>query len=186
MKPLMPGCLYLLLVSAAIAAQPGRAQSDPDSSSFTWCGWTLINTYPHDTTAFTKGRLYHDGFLYESTGRRGQSELRKVDLDIGKVPTRTPLDPGDIRESLTHWNDKLIQLTLNSGSRFVYDLSTFQPLRTFLYEGEGWGIARTERNLVVSDGSEVLRFLDPDTFQVIRTVTVTDNGVAVKHLNERS
>lgn len=180
----MPGCLYLLLVSAAIAAQPVRAQSDPDSSSFTWYGWTLINTYPHDTTAFTQGLLYHDGFLYESTGRRGQSELRKVDLASGKVLKRTPLGPSYFGEGLTLWNDKLIQLTLNSGIGFVYDLSTFEPLRTFLYEGEGWGIAHTERSLVMSDGSEVLRFLDPDTFQVIRTVTVTDNGVAVKHLNE--
>src|SRR5690625_3911985 len=137
MKPLMPGCLYLILVSAVVATVPVRAQSDLDSSSFSWYRWTLINTCPHDTTAFTQGLLYHDGFLYESTGRRGQSELRKVDLTSGKVQKRTPLGPSYFGEGLTLWNDKLIQLTLNSGIGFVYDLSKIETLRTFLYEGEG-------------------------------------------------
>src|SRR5690625_5035820 len=136
MKPLMPGCLYLLLVSAAIAAQPGRVPSHSDSSSSASYGWTPLPPYPHDTTAFTQGLLYHDGFLYASTGRRGQSELRKVDLASGKVLKRTPLGPSYFGEGPTLWNDKLIQLTLNSGIGIVYDSSTFEPLRTFLYEGE--------------------------------------------------
>lgn len=156
----------------------------PHDTSVIWYGWTIVNTYPHDTEAFTQGLLFHDGYLYESTGRRGKSEIRKVDLETGTVLHKAALDSAYFGEGLALWKDQLVQLTLSSGKGLVYDLNTFEPIQTFSYEGEGWGLSQTESFLVMSDGTETLTFLDPDTYQARRSVRVTANGKPVDNLNE--
>jgi glutaminyl-peptide cyclotransferase len=146
--------------------------------------YQVIRVYPHDPSAYTQGLIYLDGFLYESTGREGQSSIRKVELQTGKVLQRFDLPGEYFGEGVTDWEDKLLQLTWKSGVCFVYDRSSFHLLHTFHYEGEGWGLTHDDKNLIMSDGTPVLRFLNPDTFKVMRRVKVTYKGHPVDNLNE--
>ena len=147
-------------------------------------GYEVVNVYPHDREAFTQGLLYRDGVLFESTGLNGRSTLRKVRLETGEVLQQVKVDSRYFAEGLTDWGSRLVQLTWNTNIGFVYDLATFKSLRTFSYMGEGWGLARDERRLIMSDGSPTLRFLDPETFQVTGRVEVKDGGLPVEDLNE--
>jgi glutaminyl-peptide cyclotransferase len=117
-------------------------------------------------------------------GRRGQSSLRKVDLESGKILQIHELDPEYFGEGLTDLNDRLIQLTLNAGIGFVYDLETFSLIETFRYEGSGWGLTNDGERLIMSDGSSNLRFFDPVSFQETGRVQVTEGGEPVENLNE--
>lgn len=147
-------------------------------------GYDVVNVYPHDREAFTQGLLFRDGVLYESTGLNGRSSLRKVQLESGKVLQQISVDARYFAEGLTDWGSRLVQLTWNTNVGFVYDLASFKRLQTFSYTGEGWGLAQDGRQLIMSDGTSTLRFLDPETFVVTRRVEVTDGGVAVRDLNE--
>jgi glutamine cyclotransferase len=144
----------------------------------------VVNAYPHDPDAYTQGLVYRDGFLFESTGLNGRSTLRKVKLETGEVVRQVRLDAQYFAEGLTDWKDHLVQLTWQSQLGFVYDLATFASRRTFGYPGEGWGLTHDARHLVVSDGTEWLRFLDPATFREARRVRVLDGAAAVRNLNE--
>lgn len=144
----------------------------------------IVNEYPHDTGAFTQGLLYHEGFLYESTGLRGQSSLRKVELETGEVVQRRDLPSQYFGEGLTLLDGKLIQLTWTSQKGFVYDLESFEPLAEFAYETEGWGLTNDGERLIMSDGSHYLRFLDPDSFAVTGQVPVFDGIQPISRLNE--
>jgi len=144
----------------------------------------VVKVYPHDANAFTQGLIYRDGFLFESTGRNGQSTLRKVKLETGEVVQQHRLDRAYFAEGLAEWNGRLVQLTWQSNIAFVYDLATFAPRRTFGYTGEGWGLTRDGEGFILSDGSDQLRFLNPDTFREVRRITVTDRGAPVRDLNE--
>ena len=146
--------------------------------------YRVIHAYPHDAQAYTQGLIYLDGHLYESTGLRGRSSLRMVDLDSGQVLERRDLPEKYFAEGLTNWGSELIQLTWQSHIAFVYDRATFRLLRSFQFPGEGWGLTQDGKHLILSDGTPVLRFLDPDTFQELRRITVTDHGQPVKQLNE--
>lgn len=146
--------------------------------------WRVVRVFPHDTTAFTQGLIFRDGYLYESTGRKGQSEIRKIHLETGEVAQRQPLEDEYFGEGLTVWNDQLIQLTLSSGTGFVYDIHTFERRRTFQIEGEAWGLTNNGKELIMSEGSSTLRFLNPESFQEIRRITVKENGEPVSNLNE--
>lgn len=146
--------------------------------------FSIVNTYPHDPEAFTQGLIYRDGFLYESTGLRGASSLRKVRLETGEVVQRIDLDSRYFGEGLTDWGDRLVQLTWQSNLGFVYDLASFGQLRTFSYPGEGWGITHDGRRLIMSDGTSVLRFLDPETFAEVGRLAVRERGLSVPNLNE--
>jgi glutaminyl-peptide cyclotransferase len=128
--------------------------------------------------------IFRDGFLFESTGLRGQSTLRKVRLETGEVVQQRRLSPAYFAEGLAEWNGQLVQLTWQSNIAFVYDLATFAPRRTFTYTGEGWGLTQDREGFILSDGSDQLRFLDPGTFREVRRLTVTDRGVRVRDLNE--
>jgi glutamine cyclotransferase len=143
-----------------------------------------LKTYPHDPHAFTQGLEYFDGFLYESTGEKGQSSLRRVDLESGKVLQKTDLGAEYFGEGLTIFRGKIYQLTWLSKIGFVYDLKTFRKLRDFHYYGEGWGLAHDESNLILSDGTNTLRYIDPETFAVVRTLEVYAGKEAVTNLNE--
>jgi glutaminyl-peptide cyclotransferase len=144
----------------------------------------VVKTYPHDVTAYTQGLIYRDGFLFESTGLNGQSTLRKVKLETGEVVQQHRLHSAYFAEGLAEWNGQLVQLTWRSNVAFVYDFTSFAPRRTFGYTGEGWGLTRDREGFILSDGTEQLRFLDPDTFREVRRITVTDGGIPVRDLNE--
>jgi glutaminyl-peptide cyclotransferase len=148
-------------------------------------GFEIVHTYPHDATAFTQGLIYVDGHLYESTGLNGRSSLRMVELSTGKVLQKHDLPAEYFGEGLTDWESTLIQLTWTSHRAFVYDRFSFSPQRTFAYPGEGWGLTHDATQLIMSDGSSYLRFLDPKSFQVTRRVQVVDDtGRGVENLNE--
>lgn len=144
----------------------------------------IVNVTPHDPRAFTQGLVFAEGSLYESTGLRGQSTLRRVDLKTGRVLQAQSLAPRHFAEGLTLWKDRLIQLTWQSGIGFIYDSGTLAKEGEFSYEGEGWGITHNGHSLIMSDGTAVLRFLDPATFEVTRSLEVKDAGVPVSNLNE--
>lgn len=146
--------------------------------------WRVVRIFPHDSTAFTQGLIFRDGYLYESTGRKGQSEIRKIDLETGEILQRKPLEDDYFGEGLTAWNDKLIQLTLSSGIGFIYDIHTFEREQTFKIVGDAWGLTSNGEELIMSDGSSTLWFLNPVTFRVVRQVTVQQNGKPVSKLNE--
>ena len=147
-------------------------------------GVKILKTYPHDPHAFTQGLEYFDGFLYESTGETGQSSLRKVDLESGKVMQKTDLAPEYFGEGLTIFRGEIYQLTWLSKIGFVYDLKTFRKLRDFHYYGEGWGLANNGSNLILSDGTNTLRYINPETFEVVRTLEIYAGKEAVTNLNE--
>jgi glutaminyl-peptide cyclotransferase len=147
-------------------------------------GYRVVNVYPHDAEAFTQGLIFRDGFLFESTGQYGRSTLRKVELKTGRVVQQHRLDPVYFGEGLAEWNGQLIQLTWRSQIAFVYDLVSFKPRRMFGYSGEGWGLTHNQREFILSDGTDTLRFINPDTFRETRRVTVRDGKIPVKDLNE--
>ena len=144
----------------------------------------VVRSFPHDTDAFTQGLLFRDGFLYESTGQKGHSSLRKVEIETGKVVQRLGVGNQYFAEGLAAWGTQLIQLTWETNIGFVYDRATFKQLRTFTYKGEGWGLADDGKRLVMSDGTPNLRFLNPETLAEIGSVRVLDGGTAVNQLNE--
>ncbi len=144
----------------------------------------VVRAYPHDAEAFTQGLVFRDGALFESTGLNGRSSLRRVDLTTGRVARRISVDRRYFAEGLAAWGPNLVQLTWETGVGFVYDRATFGLLRTFAYQGEGWGLTDDGHQLVMSDGTSTLRFLDPATFAVTRRVTVADGALPIDHLNE--
>jgi len=146
--------------------------------------YEVVNVFPHDTEAFTQGLIFQDGFLYESTGLYGGSSLRKVDLESGEVLQKIVLSPEIFAEGLTNWKDTLVQLTWREGAGYVYDLADFSLQNQFSYDTEGWGLTHDDEQLIMSDGTSALYFLDPETFQVKDFITVTYQGEEIVRLNE--
>jgi glutamine cyclotransferase len=173
----------IAVIAAALIAAVGIVSAQGRAGAPVY-GFEVVNVYPHDREAFTQGLLFRDGVLYESTGRWGQSSLRKVQLETGKVLQQIRLANRYFAEGLTDWGSRLVQLTYETNVGFVYDLTSFKQLQTFRYTGEGWGLAHDGTQLIMSDGTATLRFLDPQTFAVRRQVVVTDGGAAVRDLNE--
>jgi glutaminyl-peptide cyclotransferase len=147
-------------------------------------GYKVLHVYPHDREAFTQGLIYRDGTLFESTGLNGRSSLRRVRLETGEVTQRHTLEPQHFAEGLTDWGDRLVQITFNSGMGFTYDLATFAVEDTFEYSGAGWGLTHDRKQLIMSDGTPSLRFLDPVTLRETGRLTVTYGGSPVANLNE--
>ena len=145
--------------------------------------YNVVNVYPHDDAAFTQGLVFEDDFLYEGTGRYGQSTLRRVELKTGNVTQLHALPDNLFGEGITIFGDRIIQLTWESGKGFVYDTSSFDLLQTFEYPTEGWGITHDGSRLIMSDGTATLYFLDPETFQTVGEVEVCDEE-PVDELNE--
>ena len=162
------------------APPPGSILDDLTSNMT----YEVIQTYPHDPQAFTQGLIIHEGFFYESTGLYGQSSLRKVEIDTGEVLKQSDLPSEYFGEGLTIWEDALIQLTWRENVGFVYDLQNFLLIFEFNYATEGWGLTHDGSRLIQSDGTATLSFLDPETYQVIETIAVTDQGAEVDQLNE--
>jgi glutamine cyclotransferase len=147
-------------------------------------GYEVVNTYPHDAKAFTQGLLFFNGYLYESTGLRGQSSLRQVDLTTGKTIKQYDLEQGFFGEGITLFQQQIVQLTYTSRQGFVYQLDSFKSIKTFSYDSDGWGLTNDGSNLIMTDGSDQLIFLDPTSFAKIRQVTVFDRHGPVEQLNE--
>lgn len=165
-------------VACALAA-PAFAASQPPIY-----GYKILHSYPHDREAFTQGLFFRDGFLYEGTGLRGRSSIRKVVPETGEVVQAVGLPDEVFGEGITDWGDRIVGLTWTEQTAFVLDLKSLKLWRKFSYSGEGWGITRNERELVMSDGSAELRFLDPQTMRELRRVKVTAAGQPVEQLNE--
>jgi glutamine cyclotransferase len=144
----------------------------------------VVNTYPHDRDAFTQGLVYEDGILYEGTGLRGRSTLRKVELETGDVSQIHKLPPQFFGEGITIYGNRIIQLTWQSNVGLVYDKYSFRLLQKFNYPTEGWGITHDGKRLIMSDGTSILRFLDPETFEEIGRIDVREKGGTVAGLNE--
>jgi len=154
---------------------------EPDIPTYRY---KIVNTYPHDPQAFTQGLEFHDGYLYEGTGLKGKSSLRRVELRTGRVVQIHRLPSEYFGEGITILGDKIYQLTWQNGVCFVYDRRTFRQITQFRYDGEGWGLTNDGKHLIMSDGSEVITFRDPDTFAEVRRITVRAQGKPVKNLNE--
>ena len=145
----------------------------------------MLATYPHDTSAFTQGLLWFDGLVYESTGLRGESVLRIVDLPTGRVLQEAAADPQHFGEGLALVDSRLIWLTWRAGVAEVYHRDTLAQTDSFTYSGEGWGLCHDGARLVMSNGSSTLTFRDPETFEVLGSVPVVDSdGQPVERLNE--
>lgn len=146
--------------------------------------YQVIAAYPHDPQAFTQGLIFHEGFLYESTGLYGKSSLRKTDLLTGGVLFKKKIDEIYFAEGLTLFNTTLIQLTWKSHLGFLYKVDTFECIGSFEFPYEGWGITHDNKNLIVSDGSDTLRFLNPNNFLTTKDIQVHLNGLTIGQLNE--
>ena len=144
----------------------------------------VVETRPHDPTAFTQGFILYDGSLYESTGLYGSSSLREVDPETGAVIRQIPIPEQYFAEGLERVDDRLIQITWQEHIAFVYDITTFAQIATFNYEGEGWGLCYDGADLYMSNGTDQLTVRDPETFAVRETVPVTLEGQPVIRLNE--
>ena len=169
----------LIALTAATGSSPSTGQVSPVQYDY-----EIVNVYPHDPEAFTQGLLFRDGFLFESTGVKGRSTVRKVRLETGEVIQERKLDSEYFGEGLTDWEDNLVQLTWHAGIGFVYDLQTLSLQRTFRYSGEGWGLARDRNRLIMSDGTPTLRFLNAETLVETGRLRVREAGVPLANLNE--
>jgi len=173
--------------------------------------YDVVAQYPHDPQALTQGLIYTGGFLYESTGRQGQSSIRKVALETGRVIEQRAVDSPFLGGGLTEWRGQLIQLTpmgkrpndirsrtleylrfiiassrryLDVGASVRYDVDSLEPKSTFGYNGGGWGLTHDDLQFIRSDGTSMLRFLNPDTMKWQGQIEVVDAGKGIRWLNE--
>ena len=144
----------------------------------------VMHSYPHDPTAFTEGLFYLDGFLYESTGLEQHSSIRKVRLETGEVVQKHEIPKAYFGEGIVNWKRRLVSLTWTSHIGFVFDLATFKQQREFHYEGEGWALTQDGKQIIMSDGTPELRFLNPDTLLRNPPHHVTLEGKPVRNVNE--
>src|SRR5262245_26722642 len=156
----------------------------PNGTNLPVFGYQVVKSYPHDSTAFTQGLQYADGIFYEGTGLNGRSSIRKVKVETGEVIAKRDVPSQYFGEGITVWKNDLLELTWQSEIGFVYDKDTLQQKRTFKYLGEGWGLTHDGVNLIMSDGSERLRLLDPTTYAEVRRLFVLDGDYPVRNLNE--
>jgi glutaminyl-peptide cyclotransferase len=165
--------------SSAAPVAPSAADAEPVAYTY-----QIVNVFPHDRGAFTEGLLYLKGVLFESTGLNGRSDLRQVDLASGRVLRQVRLSGQYFGEGLTILGKKIYQLTWKNQKGFVYGLDSFAQEGDFAYPGEGWGLTTDGHSLIMTDGSNEIRFLDPATFKVTRTLRVTRHGLPLTQLNE--
>jgi glutamine cyclotransferase len=184
----------LILAALALAACGRHVQGEvgdvpplpaavPGESAVRY-GYEKLHEWPHDPAAFTQGLVFLDGDLLESTGLNGQSTLRDVDIETGRVLREVTVPSQYFAEGLAVIGTKAYQLTWKSQKGFIYDVATFNRTGEFPYEGEGWGLTTDGRLLVLSDGTDRIRFIDPTTFKVVRSIEVRLDGRPLERLNE--
>lgn len=180
--------LIVLLLRDGPANQPNAISNANNQSTSDaraqQVSYEVVSSYPHDPTSFTQGLVWHDGTLYESTGLKGESKLRRLEFPSGKVLKEINLASEFFGEGLALVDSRLIQLTWQSHKGFVYDLNSFRQLQEFAYDTEGWGLTYDGKNLILSDGSSDLFYLDPQTLKRVRKLAVTMNGKPISELNE--
>jgi len=167
-----------------VQISPSDESQAPVASAIEQLRVRVVAKYPHARDAFTQGLLWHDGAMYESTGRYGRSSLRRVRLEDGEVLAERSLDPSFFGEGLALVDDRLVQLTWRSGVAVVSDLESLEPQEMLRYPGEGWGLCFDGAELVMSDGSSILELRDPDTMALLREMTVWRGERPVRNLNE--
>jgi glutaminyl-peptide cyclotransferase len=179
-------CIIVAAVLAGVLAvalncnQAGNRQAEaPVNYSY-----SVVNTYPHDIQAYTEGLIFDGGWLYESTGITSESSLRKVDLQTGKVLQQYNLSSGIFGEGLAAVGDSLVQLTWRNHVGYVYDKATFGLQRSFDVHGEGWGLTYDGQNLIMSNGSSTLTFLNPQTYQMLNQINVKNGDEPLTNINE--
>ena len=145
--------------------------------------YRVVAKYPHDSQAFTQGLVYREGVIYESTGQLGNSSIRKYSLETG-VAEIQPLDEKVFGEGLTIWQDQLIQLTYRNGFALAHDLDLNPQGQRYEYDGEGWGLTHDGKQFIMSNGSSILQFRDPQTFEITRELQVYDGSHRLSMLNE--
>ncbi|MFL6210591.1 MAG: glutaminyl-peptide cyclotransferase [Pyrinomonadaceae bacterium] len=160
-------------------AKSGAASGPPPVYTY-----EIKHVYPHDPAAFTQGLIFRDGVLWESTGLNSESSLRKVELETGRVTKKVDVPAQYFAEGMTVFHGRVYQLTWQSQKGFIYDPDTFEQVGEFAYTGEGWGLTHDSDNLIMSDGTNRIRFLDPITFETKRTISVALNNRPVNELNE--
>ena len=181
----MSSCLHESeLAEPAAAETPGMPNHTSTAEAPPVYGYRVIRSYPHDRQAFTQGLVYAAGELYEGTGMRGQSSLRRVVLETGMVRQERMLPEQYFGEGITIFGGRIIQLTWQSRSGFVYDKASFKLVQQFRYPTEGWGITHDGSRLIMSDGTSNLYFLEPQTFTEIDRIEVHDDQGPVDRLNE--
>jgi Glutamine cyclotransferase len=176
--------IVIVLVGVLAVTLNGNQTANPPAEKAVNYTYTVVKTYPHDTSAFTEGLVYSNGSLYESTGEYGNSSLRRVDLETGRVLQEYNLSSEYFGEGLTVVDGSLIQLTWLNQVAFVYDANSFAVERNFSYSTEGWGLTYDGSSLIMSDGSSTLTYLNPQTFQVTRQVNVKDQNQSITNVNE--
>lgn len=186
-KPFLSAILLLLLSSCG--SDPVRSTAEPEQASTipapVSLSYAVMNAYPHDTAAFTQGLEFHRGKLIESTGLLGRSSLRKVDLKTGKVLSDIKLNKEIFAEGITIMNDTLYQLSWQNHEVYVYDVKgETRKINTLPWSGEGWGITHDSTQLIISDGSDKLYFVEPGTLKLKKVLSVRDQYGAVNNLNE--
>jgi glutaminyl-peptide cyclotransferase len=177
--------------ASASASDPTTPQSDPKpaapkskSEPLAKYGYEVVHSFPHDPEAFTQGFLFENGMFYESTGLFGSSSIRRVIPQVGQILNRTDFPEKVFGEGLTLFDGKLYMLTWKTERGIVCDPTSLQQLTQFAYTGEGWGLTHDATSLIMSDGSSVLRFIDPKTFAIQRTIEVKQEGKPIDQLNE--
>ncbi len=183
----------LVLIALALIILPGivfspscanSKEAAPSTDELALYTCEIVQTYPHDPDAFTQGLVFEDGILYEGTGLRGRSTIRKVALKTGGVLQRHELSDRFFGEGITIYEDKIIQLTWQANTGFVYEKDTFELIRDFTYATEGWGITHDGTHLIMSDGSATIYFWDPESLEEIGRIEVFDASGPVVRLNE--
>lgn len=177
--------ILLLAVSCLGTSSCGGSASNTSANAVTpTYGYEVVNTFNHAPDSFTQGLEYREGKLYESAGGDGTSSLRLVELETGRVLDKVDVPMPYFAEGITLLNGKLYQLTWQNGVGFIYDASTLTKTGQFKYDGEGWGLTNDGKSLILSDGTNRIRFLDPTSFQVTKTIQVVDGNKPVSSLNE--
>jgi glutamine cyclotransferase len=146
--------------------------------------YKIVATYPHSTQSYTEGFFYLDGRFYEGTGMEGRSSILVEDPETGNVLQRRDLPPQYFGEGIIDWGPNLYEWTWKSHICFVFDRFSFRPVKQFTYQGEGWGMTRTAKEIITSDGTPILRFRDPETFKQTREILVRDGRQPIENLNE--
>ena len=183
LKPLLV-LVTLLSLHFSVSSADTVASNNQAEQQINQYSYEVVNVYPHDPTAFTQGLIFKDGYLYESTGLNGGSSLRKVELETGKVLQKIDIDRKFFAEGLASVDGQLYQLSWRARTGFVYNTETFALERTFKYPGQGWGLTFYKHQLIISDGTSILRFLDPVDFKQIKKMAVSIDGKPLKRLNE--
>jgi glutamine cyclotransferase len=174
----------LALIAPALligAAQPAKA---PPAAIPPTAVAEIVARLPHDPDAFTEGLLIDHGSLYESTGREGRSTIRRLDLATGAVKQSVTLKPSIFGEGIVVWRDQILNVIWHGGIGERRALGNFQPIGSFRYTGEGWAMTHDSHHIILSDGTPVLRFLDPVTMKVVRRLPVTYQGKPLQRINE--